>query len=283
MSTPRPTRPGRWGTRLLWLVVTVLVLYAFWDIDLSWDRIPGMPRQAIEYFDKLFLPPDWSQTGKAISATVASIQMAWIGTVIAAAISLPLSFLAAANVSPRPVRYVIRLLFDLIRAVPELVLAVIILSVTGLTPFTGALAIGIHSIGTLGKLSFEAIEGVETGPLEATESCGASGTQIVRWGIWPQVQPEILSFWLYRFEVNVRAGAVLGLIGAGGVGQMLLQNAQYRRWDVIGVLLIVIVVATIMVDLVSGAVRNRIITGRWPWHGRGGRAAAVEVQVATVA
>lgn len=265
-KTPRPARPARWLIKAAWFVVCIVLVLTVWDIDLSWDRLGDLPGAFIDYGGKLFGPPDWSQFGKALDATVDSIQMAWIGTVIAAVLSLPLAFLAAANVAPKWVRYPMRFFFDVVRAVPELVLAVIILSVTGLTPFTGALAIGIHSIGTLGKLGFEAIEGAETGPLEAARAAGASRSQQVRWGIWPQVLPEILSFWLYRFEVNVRAGAVLGAIGAGGVGQMLLQNAAYRRWDAIGTLLIVVVAATILVDMTSGAVRTRIISGRWPWQ-----------------
>ncbi len=264
-ATRRPPAPPRWLRRLLWTVVIVIFVAAFWHLDIAWNRLARLPGEGVEYFAKLFFHPDWSQLGKAVGATLSSVQMAWIGTVIGALGSLPLAFLAAANVSPRWLRTLLRLVFDVIRAVPELILAIAILAVTGLTPFTGALAIGIHSIGTLGKLSFEAIESVESGPIEAAQSCGGSRSQIVRWGIWSQVQPEILSVWLYRFEVNVRAGAVLGLIGAGGVGQMLLENIRYRRWEVIGVLLIVVVLATILIDLLSGAVRAKIIGGRWPW------------------
>jgi phosphonate transport system permease protein len=248
---------------------------AFWHLDIAWSRLLRLPGEGVEYFGKMFLPPDWSQAGKALAATISSVQMAWIGTVIAAIVSLPLSFLAAATIAPRWVRLPMRLLFDVIRAVPELVLAIVILSVTGLTPFTGALAIGIHSVGTLGKLSFEAIEGADPGPIEAGKACGAGRSQVIRWSVWTQVQPEILSVWLYRFEVNVRAGAVLGLIGAGGVGQMLLENIRFRRWEVIGMLLIVVVMVTILIDLASGAVRGKIINGRWPWQrGLPGAAAA---------
>ena len=280
-SQQRPSAPSRWMRRALWLIVTIVVVAAFWHLDIAWERLAKLPSEGAEYFAKLFFSPDWSQFGKAVAATVSSVQMAWIGTVIAAILSLPLSFLAAANITPRAVWFPMRLLFDIIRAVPELILAIAILAVTGLTPFTGALAIGIHSIGTLGKLSFEAIESVETGPIEAARASGASRSQIIRWGIWTQVQPEILSVWLYRFEVNVRAGAVLGLIGAGGIGQMLIENIRYRRWEVIGVLLIVVVVATILIDLASGTVRGKIISGQWPWQrGGAGAAATVEMQAA---
>ena len=269
----RPRRPVRWLGTTLWLVVTAVTVAAFWHLDLKWSRLVRLPADFVTYFHQMFLPPDWSQLGPAISATVSSVQMAWVGSVFASIVSLPLAFLAAANVAPRWVRLPMRFVFDVIRAIPELVLAIVILSVTGLTPFTGALAIGIHSIGTLGRLCFEAMEGVDPGPIEAVRSSGGRRSQIIRWGLWPQVQPEILSVWLYRFEVNVRAGAVLGLIGAGGVGQMLLENIRFRRWEVIGTLMIVVIVATILIDLVSGAVRSKIISGRWPWQ-RGARRSA---------
>lgn len=265
-SSRWPARPRRWLQRLAWLVVSAIVVAAFWGLELSWGRLLRLPADAVEYFGKLFFHPDWSQFGKALDATIASVQMAWIGTIIGAVCSLPLAFLAAANVAPAWIRHPMRVVFDIIRAVPELVLAIAILAVTGLTPFTGALAIGIHSIGSLGKLSFEAIEAAERGPIEAARSCGGSRSQVVRWGLWTQVQPEILSVWLYRFEINVRAGAILGLIGAGGIGQMLIQNIRYRRWETIGVLMIVVIVVTILIDLLSGMVRARIISGRWPWQ-----------------
>lgn len=262
----RPGKPSPWARRIAWALLTGVVVAAFWHLDLNWSRLAALPTEGLGYLGKMFLHPDWSQFGKALAATVSSIQMAWIGTVIGAACSLPLAFLATAAIAPAWIRHPVRFLFDVIRAVPELILAIAILAVTGLTPFTGALAIGIHSIGTLGKLTFESIETIERGPIEAARACGGSMSQIIRWGMWTQAQPEILSVWLYRFEVNVRAGAVLGLIGAGGVGQMLIENIRYRRWEVIGTLMIVVIVTTIAIDLCSGATRAKIISGRWPWQ-----------------
>lgn len=267
----RPIPPPASIRRILWIVASGAALVAFWHLDIDLARLRALPRESFQYLSAMFLHADWSQFDKALAATVASIQMAWVGTVLGAVLSLPLAFLAARNVTPAWIRYPIQFLFDVIRAIPELILAIAILAVTGLTPFTGALAIGIHSIGTLGKLSFEAIEAIEAGPIEAARSTGATRGQIMRWGMWTQVQPEILSIWLYRFEVNVRAGAVLGLIGAGGVGQMLIENIRYRRWEVIGVLLIVVIVTTILIDLASGTVRTKIISGRWPWQQGAGR------------
>jgi phosphonate transport system permease protein len=169
----------------------------------------------------------------------------------------------------------IRFVFAVLRAVPEVVIAILILSVTGLTAWTGALALGIGSIGTLGKWGYEAFETVDNGPLEAVRATGGSRLALMRWGIWTQAQPEVLAFWLYRFEISVRASAILGLIGAGGIGKMLSDNTQFRVWDAVGMLLIVVVVVTMILDQISSILRQRIITGRWAWVGYGRRRRAL--------
>ncbi|OJY48981.1 MAG: phosphonate ABC transporter, permease protein PhnE [Pseudonocardia sp. 73-21] len=259
----RPARPRRPGARLVFLAVTAVVVLAFWSVDIDWSQLAGFPANLLRYLGLMFLPPDLSTLPSAFEATVLSVQMAWLGTVLGIVISLPLSFLATAGVGPAWVRWPLRGLFSLLRAVPEVVIAVLILSVTGLTAFTGALAIAVGSVGTLGKWGYEAMEGAERGPSEAVRAAGGSTAQMLRWGMWPSVQPEVLAFWLYRFEINVRASAILGLIGAGGIGKVLADNVQFRIWDAVGTLLIVVVVVTVVIDLVSGALRRKIITGAW--------------------
>jgi phosphonate transport system permease protein len=259
----RPERPRQWGVRLLRIGVTVVVIAAFLNTKIKWDRLARFPESLVHYLHLMLAPPDWAAFGSAFSATVQSIEMAWLGTILGIIVSFPLSFLAASTVAPAWVRIPLRGLFGLLRSVPEVVIAVIILSVTGLTPFTGALAIGVGSVGTLGKWGYEAMESVDQGPMEAALTCGASHAQVLRWGLWPTVAPEVFAFWLYRFEINVRASAILGLIGAGGIGSMLVQNVQYRNWSTVGTLFIVVVVVTMMIDQVSGRVRTKIVTGRW--------------------
>jgi phosphonate transport system permease protein len=176
-------------------------------------------------------------------------------------VATPLGFLAAKGIGPWWLRGALRGLFALIRAVPEIIIAIVILSVTGLTPFTGALALAVGGVGTLGKWSYEAIESTPGGTSEAVKAAGGGTLAIMRWGLWPQVAPEFMSFWLYRFEINVRTSALLGLIGVGGIGDMLTSYTQYRKWDTVGVLVIVVVVVTMAIDFVSGAVRRRIMEG----------------------
>ena len=191
-----------------------------------------------------------------------ALRPALIATVIAAILSLPIGFIAAKNISSGPVSNAIRVLLDAIRAFPELVLAVaIFIPIAGLGPVAGALAIGVHSIGTLGKLTAEVIEGIDTGPVEAARSVGGNALQVQRWAVLPQVLPEIIAFWLYRFEINIRGAAVLGVVGAGGIGFLLQQTVVYGRFGKAGTALVVVIVATILVDTVSGWVRRRIIEG----------------------
>ncbi|MDQ2846592.1 MAG: phosphonate ABC transporter, permease protein PhnE [Actinomycetota bacterium] len=261
--TPRPSRPSRLGRKLISLAVVVVVVAAFWKIEIDWSDLWHAPAALATVLGKMFGPPDWSQLPEALSATMLSVAMAWFGTVIGVIISFPLSLFATRGLAPAAVRLPIRGLFALLRAVPEVVTAVLMLSVTGLTAFTGALAIAIGSIGTLGKWGYEAFEGADRGPIEAATATGSSRIQVMRWGVWPSTRPDVLAFWLYRFEISIRASAILGLIGAGGIGKMLIDNIQFRVWNVVGTLMIVVVVVTMIIDQVSGTVRNRIITGRW--------------------
>jgi phosphonate transport system permease protein len=256
-----PAKPRPWNRVAASLIVTTIVLVAFWSVEVNWARLGSLPGEIVRYLWLMFSDPDWDRLGEALLQTWRSVQMAWVGTVIGLVISLPLSFLAARGFAPAPARGALRLLFSLIRAVPEIIIAIAILSVTGLTPLTGALALALNSVGTLGKWGYEAIEGVDPGPIEAVRAAGGSTPEVIRWGVWPQAMPDFVSFWLYRFEINVRASAILGLIGVGGIGDMLTSYTQYREWSTVGMLLLVVVVVTMSIDAVSGALRRRITEG----------------------
>ncbi|MFQ5556358.1 MAG: phosphonate ABC transporter, permease protein PhnE [Acidimicrobiales bacterium] len=244
------------------MVIAAAVVWSISGLDVTVSRLLSAPGDAWAIFRRM-VPPDFSGEidRGVIGKVLESVYIAWIGTLIAAIFSFPLAFLAANNVAPVWVRAPVRMLFNAIRAVPELIVAVILLGVTGLGPWAGALAIGFHSIGTLGKLSTEAIEGVDSGPIEAVEACGGRWVSGMRWGVLPQVLPIVVSYWLFRFEINVRASAVLGLIGAGGVGSELVQQLNFRNFDAVGAVLAVTVVVVLVIDTVSSAVRRRIILG----------------------
>lgn len=256
-----PPKPRHLGRRIAGIVITVVVIVCFWAVDVNWGRLGELPGEIVHYVWLMFSAPDWTKLPEALLQTWRSVAMAWSGTVIGAIIALPLGFLASRGYAPAPVRWVLRVVFAAIRSVPEVIVAIVILSVTGLTPLTGALALGVSSVANLGKWGYEAIERADPGPIEAVRAAGGSTAQVIRWGVWPSVTPDFISFWLYRFEISVRSSAVLGLIGVGGIGDMLTSYAQYRLWPVVGVLLLVVVVVTMSIDAVSGAIRRRITEG----------------------
>jgi len=206
----------------------------------------------------------WNDLETCVEAMWDSIAIAWVGTLVAAVVAVPLAFVAAENLVPRWLAFGIRQILNVLRAIPEIILVMAFIPIFGLTPTAGILAIGIGSIGTLAKLCAESIEGVDAGPIEAADATGATRVQRLRWAVIPQSMPEIASFVLYRFEINIRVSTILGAVGAGGIGQVVddaLTTAVPRDWGLAGLALIIVVLATVVVDFISGAVRRRILAG----------------------
>ena len=261
-SRPPPPRGVRGRRALLALALLVGGAWSLTGLDITLARVLDAPADAWAIFKRLWPPAmDEALDRGVIGKVFESVYIAWVGTIIGAVLSLPLAFLAATNVAPRWIRIPVRQLFNAIRAVPELIVAVIFIPITGLGPWAGTLAIGLHSVGTLGKWATEAIEGVDTGPLEAVEATGGRWVSGMRWGVLPQIMPIVASFWLFRFEINVRASAVLGMIGAGGVGAELVSQLMFRNFPAVGAVLAITVLVVLTIDTVSAAMRRRIIAG----------------------
>lgn len=268
----RPTRPSRAKRNLALLGTALLVGWAVFTIDVEIERLADLPGGLALIFHNMFIEDglDWSSLGDGLLLMLESIQIAWLGTIIGAILSLPLGFFGAKNITSGTVSNIVRQVLNAIRAIPEIIVAAIVfIPMVGLGPYAGTLAIGVHSIGTLGKLSAEVIEGIDPGPVEAARAAGGRSLQVQRWGVLPQVMPEIIAFWLYRFEINVRASAILGVVGAGGIGESLQQALIFGRYPRAGMLILVVIVATILVDVVSGWARRRIIEGSGAKGGSG--------------
>ncbi|HET6380278.1 MAG TPA: phosphonate ABC transporter, permease protein PhnE [candidate division Zixibacteria bacterium] len=260
----RPARPSRAKRNLALLGAAVVVALCALTVDLDPGEILRLPVGVGLVFYEMFLRegPEWSYFPEALGYMLESLQIAWLGTVLGAIISLPLGFFGAKNVSSGLVSNVMRQVLNAIRAFPEVVLAIaIMIPIAGLGPVAGMLALGLHSVGTLGKLTAEVIEGIDPGPVEAARATGARPLQVQRWGVLPQVLPEIVAFWLYRFEINIRASAILGVVGAGGIGFVLQQAISFNRHERAGMIILVVIGATIVVDTISGWIRRRIIEG----------------------
>ena len=264
LEAGRPARPSNAKRNAAAVFVLLLIGLSVVSVDLKLERLVDLPAGLWLVIYKMYFErgPDLGYIGVAAEHMVQSIQIAWLGTIIGAVFSLPIGFIAAKNVSSGPISNIFRQFLNGIRAFPELVLAVaIFIPIAGLGPVAGALAIGFHSIGTLGKLTAEVVEGIDPGPVEAARAAGGRWAQIQRWGVLPQVLPEIIAFWLYRFEINIRSAAVLGVVGAGGIGFIVQQTIVFGRFPQAGTALLVVIVATILVDTVSGWVRRTIIEG----------------------
>jgi phosphonate transport system permease protein len=261
----RPKRPLK-PRVFRWLVAAAIVIPVLWSalgLNISREQLLSAPSDVWTIVRQL-VPPDLSSQAlqRAVPKMLESLYIAWIGTMIGAFFSFPLAFFAAKNVTPAWLSNSTRQVLNGIRAVPELLVAMVLIPVTGLGPWTGTLAIGIHSIGTLGKLSSEVIEGIDPGPVQAVASSGGTWMQRMRFAIVPQVMPNIVAYWLYRFEVNIRASAVLGIVGAGGIGAELVSQLRFRDFARAGTVLFITVAVVLLVDMASGRLRRRIISGR---------------------
>jgi len=264
-TTPRPKPPlrprlVRWG---ITAAVVIPFLWAALGIDISLDRLLTAPVDMWNRVVRQMFPPDLSAEAieRALPSITESLWMAWIGTMIGAFFSFFLAFAAATNVTPIWMANGVRQILNAIRAVPEIILAMVLIPVSGLGPWTGTLALGLHSIGTLGKLSSEVIEGIDDGPVEAVAATGGTKLQQMRFGIVPQVMPTIVAYWLYRFEINIRASAVLGIIGAGGVGAELQAQLRFRDFPRAATVLFLTIAVVLLIDTISARVRRRIISG----------------------
>ncbi len=245
------------------LVVTIVVLAVVTVITLdlpSLERVArGLRNNAVPLL-RGFVQPRWEIAPLAFSSMAETFFMAVIGTTIGAILAFPLSFLAAGNLLGGT-RFAVpgKTLLVAIRTFPEILLAIIFVAATGPGPTAGIMAMGIHSIGFLGKIFADVIEGIDPGPNEAIRAAGGGALQVFVWSVVPQVLPEFASNVLYRFEINLRAATVLGLVGAGGIGLPLIQRLQFRRWEEVSMLLIVIIAFVIIVDALSGRIRRRLV------------------------
>jgi phosphonate transport system permease protein len=189
-----------------------------------------------------------------------TLLMAYVGTILGATGAFFLCFLAAANVSPaRWLRIAVRRFCELCRTVPELVFALIFVIAFGLGPVAGVLALAIHCVGALGKLFAEVVENIDMKPVEGVHSTGAPWHVAMRYGVLPQVLPTFVSYALLRFEINVRGAAVIGFVGAGGIGVDLLEAIRKFYYADVSAMLLLIVITVAIIDFGTGMVRHRLI------------------------
>jgi phosphonate transport system permease protein len=205
------------------------------------------------------LPPAFAEFPSTLWPTLETIDIALFGTMMGILIAVPLAVLAAANMTPsRPLYYFARGLIGFARAVPDLVWALLFVTAVGLGPFPGGLALGVHSVGMLGRLFAETIEHMDMAPIHALEVAGARRVQIFTHGIVPILLPALLGISLYRLDENIRSSLVLGFVGAGGIGFELLSAMNLFQYRQVSLLLIIIFVIVLGAERLSALLRQRL-------------------------
>ncbi len=249
------TRGARWAG---WAAIIALFLWSAWATEVSLARtVEGIP--FVLDFLRRMVPPDFTVVGHALRGATQTLQIAIVGTAIAAVLALPVGFLAARNVSPPWLFYGARSILNLFRAIDTLVYALIFVAAVGLGPFPGVLAVVAYTATVLAKLYSEAIEAIDPGPVEAVAATGASRLQLLRWGVLPQLVPQFLSFTLYRFETNIRAATILGFVGAGGIGFYIQTYLRMLNYPAASTMLLVLIVLVMVVDFASSRLRARLV------------------------
>lgn len=217
----------------------------------------GLPRMG-EFLARLW-PPNFSKFGIIVELLVETLQMAIIGTLFGALLSLVLAFGATSTIAPKWLYAITRFILNVLRSIPELIFALMFVSAVGLGPFAGILAIVVSSMGSIGKVYAEAMEAVDAGPVSALTSTGASRRQVVSFGVLPQASPLLVSYTLLLFEGNVRGATILGLVGAGGIGMELTTAMRLYDYGHLFAIVISIVILVTVIDRISALIRRKVL------------------------
>jgi phosphonate transport system permease protein len=266
-NPPYKLPPSLFNARCLacWFTVAVLVLVvsSFVSLDLQWRELLSLDAAAsMGRFVAEFFPPDLSPAflRKVGWAAWETLAMSALGTVMAAALGLVLALPASRLSAQDPgwLRAPTRGLLNALRAIPELVWAALLLISAGLGPMAGTLALALHTTGVLGRLFAEAMENVPTGPGDALRTQGVGPLRVFAYATLPQVLPQLMSYTLYRWENNIRAAAVLGVVGAGGLGQLLTFHMGLFQMNKTATILGAVLLMVACVDALSFVVRRRL-------------------------
>jgi phosphonate transport system permease protein len=257
-------------------VALIAILAAGWlaevDLGLFFSNIHKFPN----YIGRIFILdsgpnagqlvifdiPGWFWgLGKWLKLLADTLLIAYVATVLGALFGFLLCFLAAANLGvSAPLRFAVRRILEFCRTVPELVFALVFVIAFGLGPMAGVLAIVVHTTGALGKLFYEVLENIDQKPVEGLIASGASWTKTMRFAVLPQVLSNFVSYALLRFEINVRGASVMGFVGAGGIGQDLMEAIRKFYYPDVSAILVLIILTVALIDLLTERVRRRFIS-----------------------
>ncbi len=250
-------RLARYATYLL---AVVAIVWSARFVEIIPEFLADAPAQSMDLFRRMW-PLDWAHYPKAVHhALIETFHIATLGTILAIFLAVPIALLAARNITrSRALNTIATFILVSSRSVNSLIWALLFVAIFGPGALAGVLAIGFRSIGFVGKLLAEAIEEARPGPIEALSATGAPFSSIVTKGYWPQVEPSFWSIALFRWDINIRESAVLGLVGAGGIGVALDASMSNLYWDQVGMILAVIFAVVMATEIVTSSIRSRII------------------------
>ncbi|MBT2896029.1 phosphonate ABC transporter, permease protein PhnE [Streptomyces sp. McG3] len=261
---PVPARPRNPRTTVLGAVITAVVVAAHliaWDTTgMSFGALAEGWRGMADFLGEA-IPPDlsWTVLRPSLEGALVTLWIGLLGTTLSVPFSLVLALLAARGTSPSATVYQLaRSLLSFLRAVPDVVFALIFVTAVGLGPFPGVLALLLHNVGVMGKLWAEALEDADPGPVQVLRSAGAGRIQIAAHALLPTVTPQLTGLLMYRLDVNVRSSLVLGLVGAGGIGFLINQSIKLFKFDEMLTHILVVLVLIVAVDRLSALVRHRL-------------------------
>ena len=244
---------------LIWGGVAVVLIYSIKAVDLGNITKLFTNSEHTSQFAGELLKPDFTNWKLYVGKMWETVQIALWGTFLAIFAAIPLGLAAARNIAPIWVVTPVRWVMNLLRSIPDLVIGLLFVVAVGLGPLPGVLAIALNTAGVLAKLFSEAVESIDKGPVEGVRATGASPLHEILWGVIPQVAPLWTSFALYRFESNSRSATVLGLIGAGGIGQVLFDSMNAFDFRAVSAIVIIIIVAVTLIDMLSQTMRKRLL------------------------
>lgn len=206
------------------------------------------------------LSPNWSFLPETLPWMLETFEMAVVASVIGCGIALPVAFLVSRVSAPNFATFLAgRSILSVVRAIPDILYALIFVASTGIGTLAGIAALVFFNIGVVAKLLSETVDGIDVGPIEAARAGGANRTQTVRWSVLPQVLPNYVAYSLYTFELNIRASAVIGFVGAGGIGNLLFRQYRFFNWSNVSVIVIELFVLVMLIEFLSIWLRRRLV------------------------
>jgi phosphonate transport system permease protein len=244
----------------IYLAMVTAIVLSLRTVQVIPEFLYDAPAQIQDLLRRMW-PIAWSHYPKGVhEALMETLHIATLGTILAVAMALPIGVLAANNVVPfKPLNYLAKLALVSSRSVNSLVWALLFVAIFGPGALAGTLAIAFRSIGFVGKLFGEALEESDRGTIEALEATGAPWRSRFMWGYWPQVEPAFWSIALFRWDINVRESAVLGLVGAGGIGMALDTAMNLFQWDRVAVVLFAVFTVVLVAEIAVTRIRKRIL------------------------